>query len=250
MAKAVPERGRSSVVEHNLAKVGVESSNLFARSNKFDLLVARPFARPSCRLPNSYHSEHLTVLASWRVGKSTRWTIGTLGTKAGACRSMALLRATRAGGLFDDMEHGRQVAKHTAEAEHADCDLIDIQTDDGAVSELWIRRDGARKRDAETWHVNAECPPGDQRQIVSGAAVFKAVVPSTLFRHDRGGRGLVHLTGRARLRSFWHKELDHAHPHQINPRPGGDHVAGCVRERTGCLPRRHPCWAARPPLPA
>jgi hypothetical protein len=26
------ERGRSSVVEHNLAKVGVESSNLFARS--------------------------------------------------------------------------------------------------------------------------------------------------------------------------------------------------------------------------
>ena len=27
------ERGRSSVVEHNLAKVGVESSNLFARSN-------------------------------------------------------------------------------------------------------------------------------------------------------------------------------------------------------------------------
>ena len=25
--------GRSSVVEHNLAKVGVESSNLFARSN-------------------------------------------------------------------------------------------------------------------------------------------------------------------------------------------------------------------------
>jgi hypothetical protein len=28
-----PERGRSSVVEHNLAKVGVESSNLFARSN-------------------------------------------------------------------------------------------------------------------------------------------------------------------------------------------------------------------------
>jgi hypothetical protein len=30
------ERGRSSVVEHNLAKVGVESSNLFARSNKFE----------------------------------------------------------------------------------------------------------------------------------------------------------------------------------------------------------------------
>jgi hypothetical protein len=29
----VQERGRSSVVEHNLAKVGVESSNLFARSN-------------------------------------------------------------------------------------------------------------------------------------------------------------------------------------------------------------------------
>ena len=29
----VEERGRSSVVEHNLAKVGVESSNLFARSN-------------------------------------------------------------------------------------------------------------------------------------------------------------------------------------------------------------------------
>ena len=27
------ERGRSSVVEHNLAKVGVESSNLFARSS-------------------------------------------------------------------------------------------------------------------------------------------------------------------------------------------------------------------------
>jgi hypothetical protein len=30
------ERGRSSVVEHNLAKVGVESSNLFARSMKIE----------------------------------------------------------------------------------------------------------------------------------------------------------------------------------------------------------------------
>ena len=56
----------------------------------------------------------------------------------------------RAGGEFDDMEHGRQVARHKAESEHADCDLIDIQTDDGAVSELWIRRDGAWERDPET----------------------------------------------------------------------------------------------------
>ena len=32
----VEERGRSSVVEHNLAKVGVESSNLFARSKNFN----------------------------------------------------------------------------------------------------------------------------------------------------------------------------------------------------------------------
>jgi hypothetical protein len=29
---SLPRCGRSSVVEHNLAKVGVESSNLFARS--------------------------------------------------------------------------------------------------------------------------------------------------------------------------------------------------------------------------
>jgi hypothetical protein len=56
----------------------------------------------------------------------------------------------RAGGEFDNIEHGRHVAKHTAEAEHPDCDLVDIQTDDGAVSELWVLREGAWERDAET----------------------------------------------------------------------------------------------------
>jgi hypothetical protein len=39
----------------------------------------------------------------------------------------------RADGRFDDIEHGRHVAKHMAQSEHADCDLIDIQTDDGAT---------------------------------------------------------------------------------------------------------------------
>ena len=56
----------------------------------------------------------------------------------------------RPDGTFDDIEHGRHVAKHMAESEHADCDLIDIQTGDGAASELWILRNGAWERDAET----------------------------------------------------------------------------------------------------
>lgn len=33
------ERGRSSGVEHNLAKVGVEGSNPFARSSRFPNLI-------------------------------------------------------------------------------------------------------------------------------------------------------------------------------------------------------------------
>jgi hypothetical protein len=37
--------GRSSVVEHNLAKVGVESSNLFARSSFLNIINALSTSR-------------------------------------------------------------------------------------------------------------------------------------------------------------------------------------------------------------
>ena len=45
----MPDRqsGRSSGVEHNLAKVGVEGSNPFARSNDFNALGDRAFAAQS-----------------------------------------------------------------------------------------------------------------------------------------------------------------------------------------------------------
>ena len=45
----MPDRqsGRSSGVEHNLAKVGVEGSNPFARSNDFNDLGDRAFAAQS-----------------------------------------------------------------------------------------------------------------------------------------------------------------------------------------------------------
>jgi hypothetical protein len=41
---AAPVSGRSSGVEHNLAKVGVEGSNPFARSIDFNVLADRAFA--------------------------------------------------------------------------------------------------------------------------------------------------------------------------------------------------------------
>ena len=41
------QSGRSSGVEHNLAKVGVEGSNPFARSNHFNGLFDRAFAAKS-----------------------------------------------------------------------------------------------------------------------------------------------------------------------------------------------------------
>ena len=45
----MPDRqsGRSSGVEHNLAKVGVEGSNPFARSNDFHHLGGNAFAAQS-----------------------------------------------------------------------------------------------------------------------------------------------------------------------------------------------------------
>ena len=45
----MPDRqsGRSSGVEHNLAKVGVEGSNPFARSNVFNALGDRTFVAES-----------------------------------------------------------------------------------------------------------------------------------------------------------------------------------------------------------
>ena len=42
-----PERGRSSGVEHNLAKVGVEGSNPFARSSFFPGISRRYLKAPS-----------------------------------------------------------------------------------------------------------------------------------------------------------------------------------------------------------
>jgi hypothetical protein len=50
------ERGRSSVVEHNLAKVGVEGSNPFARSNEMRWLCGKAgfFARPFAVLMQSF----------------------------------------------------------------------------------------------------------------------------------------------------------------------------------------------------
>jgi hypothetical protein len=48
MHRSLIGRGRSSGVEHNLAKVGVEGSNPFARSNQVDFwLSAKRFANPT-----------------------------------------------------------------------------------------------------------------------------------------------------------------------------------------------------------
>jgi hypothetical protein len=55
-----------------------------------------------------------------------------------------------ASGEFGDMEQGRLAAMTAAETEHADVDLIDIQAEDGSVSEVWMLRDGKWERDPET----------------------------------------------------------------------------------------------------
>ena len=57
------ERGRSSVVEHNLAKVGVESSNLFARSNFFPDIDAMNMAWPPCASSRPYPNRQFEIIA-------------------------------------------------------------------------------------------------------------------------------------------------------------------------------------------
>jgi len=54
-----------------------------------------------------------------------------------------------ADGQFDDMEQGRRAAMTAAET-HGDVDLIDIQDDDGSVSEVWLLRSGKWELDQET----------------------------------------------------------------------------------------------------
>ena len=51
------------MVEHNLAKVGVESSNLFARSNFFPDIDAMNMAWPPCALARPYPNRQFEIIA-------------------------------------------------------------------------------------------------------------------------------------------------------------------------------------------
>ena len=69
----MPDRqsGRSSGVEHNLAKVGVEGSNPFARSNDFNDLGDRAFAAES-GVPDS---GFISVLIGTPAQKSRKFSV-------------------------------------------------------------------------------------------------------------------------------------------------------------------------------
>ena len=69
----MPDRqsGRSSGVEHNLAKVGVEGSNPFARSNDFNDLGDRAFA-PKSGVPES---DFISVLIGTPAQKSGKFSV-------------------------------------------------------------------------------------------------------------------------------------------------------------------------------
>ena len=69
----MPDRqsGRSSGVEHNLAKVGVEGSNPFARSNDFNDLGDRAFATQSVVTACVF----ISVLIGTPVQKSCKFSV-------------------------------------------------------------------------------------------------------------------------------------------------------------------------------